>query len=158
MVGTHTHQTSSRYAVAQNIILCGFAATFFLTGGSTLVPAVPYRAVGSAVCAAGLVVMFAAMVSIGNAVQIAPEPRAGAKLATTGIYSYLRHPIYTGILILVAGLFLRKPTLAVGSAAAIVVAFLLIKAQFEERLLLDRYPKYAEYRRRTWGIAPGFRG
>src|SRR5438552_8734 len=148
---------SSRYAIAQTVLLGGFAAAFFLSAGTALLPATMFGAVGAALCAAGLVLMFAAFASIRSAVQIAPEPRAGARLATTGIYRYLRHPIYTAIVLLVAGLFLRKPTTAVAIAAAAVVGFLLIKVRFEEQLLLARYPEYAAYKRRTWGIIPGFR-
>jgi protein-S-isoprenylcysteine O-methyltransferase Ste14 len=54
-------------------------------------------------------------------------------------------------------LFLRKPTVSLGVAAAIVIVFLLIKVRFEERLLLERYPDYADYQRRTWGLLPGIR-
>ncbi len=41
-------------------------------------------------------------------IQIAPEPRADGQLVTRGVYSRLRHPIYTAIVILVIGLFLGK--------------------------------------------------
>jgi len=148
---------SRQYADAQSVLLCAFAATFFLSAGPALLPPTPFRAMGAVLCGAGLIIMFAALTSIGAAVQIAPEPRAGARLATTGIYRYLRHPIYTAIVLLVAGLFLRKPTIAVAIAASAVIGFLLIKVRFEERLLLARYPEYVEYKRRTWGIVPGFR-
>jgi protein-S-isoprenylcysteine O-methyltransferase Ste14 len=101
--------------------------------------------------------MFSALASIRGAVQIAPEPRADAQLVTSGIYRRLRHPIYSAILLLVVGLFLRKPTVAVGAAAALVIAFLLMKVRVEEKLLLARYPEYADYKRRTWGLMPWLR-
>ena len=55
----------------------------------------------------------------------------------------------TAILIIVAGLFLRKPTVPVAIAAAVVAAFLVVKVRFEEKLLLARYHEYAEYKSRT---------
>jgi len=88
-------------------------------------------------------------------IQVAPEPRAGGHLVTSGIYTYLRHPIYTAILILVAGLFLRKPTAFMGLVSAITIIFFLLKVRVEEKLLLARYPEYGEYKRRAWGIIPG---
>ena len=50
------------------------------------------------------------------------------------------------------------PWLTVAGAiplAGTLAVLLLAKARFEERLLLARYPEYAEYRRRTWGVIPG---
>jgi protein-S-isoprenylcysteine O-methyltransferase Ste14 len=115
------------------------------------------ESVGAVLCAVGLFIMLSAFVSIGGAIQIAPEPRPGGKLVTSGIYKVLRHPIYTAILIVVAGLFFRKPTVPIFVATSVVIAFLIVKSRFEEKLLLRRYPEYADYKRRTWGIAPQFR-
>jgi protein-S-isoprenylcysteine O-methyltransferase Ste14 len=81
----------------------------------------------------------------------------GDRFAAQGDPGRARHPIYTGIATLIAGLFLRAPTLALAFCAVVVVAFLFAKTQFEERLLAARYPEYAEYRRRTWGLVPGIR-
>src|SRR5207249_2919216 len=64
----------------------------------------------------------------------------------------LRHPIYTAILLLAIGLFLRKPTATIAATGAAVVVFLMIKVRFEEQLLLARYPEYAGYRNRTWHV------
>ena len=101
--------------------------------------------------------MFSALFSLRRAVQIAPAPRPDAELVTSGIYTRLRHPIYTAIVILVAGLFLRRPTILVAIAGAVVVAFLAVKVRFEEKLLVARYPAYVGYMRRTWGLIPWWR-
>jgi protein-S-isoprenylcysteine O-methyltransferase Ste14 len=152
------HQTSRKYAVVQTVLLCAFAGTFFLMDGPWLLPPERFRAVGAVLCAAGVLLMVGAFLSIRGAIQIAPEPRRGAQLVTRGVYRHLRHPIYTAILILVVGLFLRKPSVAIAIAATAVTAFLLAKVRLEEKLLLARYPEYAEYKSRTWGIVPWFRG
>jgi len=98
--------------------------------------------------------MLSALASIGGVIQIAPEPRSDGQLVTRGVYSRIRHPIYTAIVILVVGLFLRKPTVVVAMAVIVVVVFLMVKARFEEQLLVRRYPEYAAYQRRTWGLVP----
>jgi len=102
----------------------------------------------------GLILLLLAFGPIRRAIQIAPEPQACATLVTRGVYKRFRHPIYTSIVMLVGGLFLRKPTIVVGIAAAVVIVFLVTKVQFEERLLLAHYPEYSEYKSRTWGIVP----
>src|SRR5689334_10060218 len=108
------------------------------------------RIAGGVLSAAGLLLMFAALVSLRRAVQIAPEPRADAELVTSGVYASFRHPIYTAIVAIVLGLFLRQPTMAVAAASAVVIIFLALKVRFEEARLAARYPTYSAYKRRTW--------
>ena len=146
---------SEIYAAAQTVLLCVFAGVFFVDREPPLwmrggVPS----AVGAALCVIGLLLMLSAVVTLRRVIQIAPEPRPKGELVTTGVYGRFRHPIYTGILMLVVGLFLRKPTAFVGISAAAVIAFLAIKVRLEEELLLARYPEYARYRARTWGLIP----
>src|SRR5689334_11065643 len=50
---------------------------------------------------------------------------------------------------LLAGLWLRRPTLATGIAAAVLIVCLNVKARYEESLLFAAYPDYAAYRPRT---------
>ena len=147
--------TSRSYAAAQSILLCLFAAAFFLDSSPRLFASRAAAAGGAVLCVAGLLLMFVAFVSLRRVIQVAPEPRAGGHLVTSGIYTHLRHPIYTAILILVAGLFLRKPTVFMALVSAITIIFFLLKVRVEEKLLLARYAEYAEYKRRAWGIIPG---
>ena len=148
------HRASRNYAVAQTLLLFVFAGAFFLDSGPRLFTAGMLGTVGAVLCAVGLVLMLLAFASLGGSIQIAPQPRIDGHLVTRGVYRRLRHPIYTAIVILVVGLFFRKPTVSTAIMAAVVIAFLVVKAQFEETLLLARYPEYADYRRRTWGIVP----
>jgi protein-S-isoprenylcysteine O-methyltransferase Ste14 len=148
-------QSGRIYGFAQTALLCVFAgAVFFGPGTLLLLPSVIPGVVGAVLCGAGLVLLFAALGWIGRAVQISPEPRPGATLVTTGVYKWLRHPIYTSIVVVVVGIFLRRPTLVIGIAGVVVIAFLVIKVRFEEKLLVERYPTYSEYKMRTWGIIP----
>jgi protein-S-isoprenylcysteine O-methyltransferase Ste14 len=149
-----THRTSRNYAVAQTLLLFAFAGAFFMDTGPRLFTAGTPGTVGAVLCSVGLLLMLLAFVSIGGSIQIAPEPRVGGQLVTRGVYRRLRHPIYTAIVVLVVGLFLRKPTVPMAIVGAFVIVFLVVKARFEETLLLARYPEYAEYRRRTLGIVP----
>ena len=41
---------------------------------------------------------------------------------------------------------------------ALVIAYLAFKVRLEEKLLAARYPEYPSYRKRTWGLLPGWRG
>ena len=106
-------------------------------------------------CAAGILILLVAIGTIRETAQVAPEPKPGSQLVSRGIYKYLRHPIYTGIVFTVVGLCLKKPTWPMAAMSLVVIAFLMVKVRYEERLLTAVYPDYPEYRKRTWGLLPG---
>jgi protein-S-isoprenylcysteine O-methyltransferase Ste14 len=146
---------SQAYAYAQTTLLCAFAAVMIVDPEPSWFGGALAKRLGLLICVAGLLILFSAFAVIRGVIQIAPEPKAGGHLVTAGIYHWLRHPIYTAMAVLIVGLFLRRPTAAVAATAVVVIVFLLIKARFEERLLNARYPDYAAYRSRTWGVIPG---
>ena len=153
-MSSSSNRTSRNYGVAQSVLLSLFAAGYLLDGSVPVFHSRGAAALGLGVCAAGLLLMFSALASLRDVVQVAPEPRAGGHLVTRGVYSRFRHPIYTAILLLVVGLFLRKPTLLVGIAGLAVMGFLAVKVRFEEQLLVARYADYVAYRQRAWGLVP----
>ena len=144
------HRTSRAFGAMQTLLLCGFTAIFFFAAGPRVFTSATASLAGAVLCAGGLALMLTAVVSLRAVIQVAPEPRPGGHLITRGVYGRLRHPIYTAIVILLIGLFLRKPAISIGIAAIAVIGFLMIKVRFEEQLLLARYPEYA-----GTGDAPG---
>ena len=147
-----THRASQRYVMAQNVLLIFYAAIVFVAPKDLLFTSNAVRMIGSVIAAIGVLLILFAVISLRSVIQIAPEPKETGQLIQSGPYKYLRHPIYTGIVLCVVGLFLRTPTIWIGIATLIVVMFLFLKARFEEKLLSAVYPDYADYRRRTWGL------
>ena len=152
-----TQRISRRYGFAQTIILICFACVSLLSPKDYIFDLPAVFLAGNALCAIGIIIMAPALVALRGTVQIAPEPKAGKQLVETGIYRYLRHPIYTGIVVCVVGLFLRQPSLWMVGGALIVIIFLAFKVRFEEKLLRSTYPGYAAYQKRSWGLFPGLR-
>ena len=90
--------------------------------------------------------------------NIRPTPRPGGQLVQTGPYRWIRHPMYTAILLAaVAGLLGADATHQPGVAgAAVALAVVLrFKAEVEERWMLLQHPAYADYLRATWRFVPG---
>jgi len=81
-------------------------------------------------------------------------PRDGGQLRTDGPYAHVRHPIYTGVLLIVVGITVRSGSGLVLALAAVTVAFFHGKARFEEGLLAERYPEYPCYAARTPRFLP----
>jgi protein-S-isoprenylcysteine O-methyltransferase Ste14 len=80
--------------------------------------------------------------------------REDHELVTSGPYSYVRHPIYTGILLTTIG-----TTLALGLFGllffAVAFVYFLVSARTEEKMMLAQFPDtYPAYRRRTKMLIP----
>ena len=144
-------QRAQLYVMGQ-FLLIGLFAVAVLMSAPAADPV--WHGVGIAICAPGLAIIVAALAAMGRVMQVSPQPKADGHLVTRGIYGWLRHPMYTGILFIVVGLLVRTPSLAAGIVGAALVVLLVAKSRFEESLLIARYPGYAEYRRRTWGVIP----
>jgi protein-S-isoprenylcysteine O-methyltransferase Ste14 len=103
---------------------------------------------GWVVAAVGLALGVWAGVTMGPSLSPFPRPPRHAELVDRGPYHYLRHPIYVGGVLFFAGLSLVFSVYGLALTAALAV-FWIAKARLEERHLLERFPDYAEYRRRT---------
>ncbi|WP_428667876.1 methyltransferase family protein [Runella sp.] len=76
-------------------------------------------------------------------------------LKTDGLLHYVRHPIYTGTILFVWGLFLSDSLLRTMIMAACVTIYTLIGIYFEERKLLAEFGNaYRDYRRRVPMLLP----
>ena len=77
------------------------------------------------------------------------------ELITTGLYHYVRHPIYTGILLMISATALSVGTLSAGIGFVIIVLGLWLKLLAEEELLTKHFPKeYLAYKDRTKALIP----
>ena len=60
----------------------------------------------------------------------------------------MRHPVYSGGILIAAGISVALSPWALVATAALAVVWAL-KARVEERFLRERYPAYAAYRERV---------
>lgn len=87
--------------------------------------------------------------------NIRPVPRAGGQLVQHGPYRWIRHPMYSALLL--AGLGAARLSADAGGWLALIALALVlaVKAGVEERAMLAQHPAYADYRRRTHRFVPG---
>jgi len=107
--------------------------------------------------AAGLGFLIVAALGLGKSLTPSPLPKSGAILQTGGLYRWVRHPIYTGVLGWAAGVTLASPDLARGVLFGVLCAFFAAKARFEERWLRQQFPNYTDYAERTPMFVPSWK-
>ncbi|MBS1902516.1 MAG: isoprenylcysteine carboxylmethyltransferase family protein [Bacteroidetes bacterium] len=90
---------------------------------------------------------------LGN-FRVLPIPKTDAVLVTGGIYGVIRHPMYTGVLLATLGFALNDGSPPVMILWVVLLADLVMKLRYEERLLAARFPAYEEYRKRTDRLIP----
>jgi protein-S-isoprenylcysteine O-methyltransferase Ste14 len=76
-------------------------------------------------------------------------------LVTTGIYHYVRHPLYSSLLLLTWGIFFKSPSV-IGTLLAVATTLLLIAtAKADEKECSQFFgPPYLEYMRKTKMFIP----
>jgi protein-S-isoprenylcysteine O-methyltransferase Ste14 len=134
------------------VMFTAFPATFIISAldhrfGWSLVPA-PVSVVGDVLVAAGL--GLAMLVIIQNSYAAANVTvEAGQQLVSTGLYGLVRHPMYTGNVLLMLGV-----PLALGSYWGLFllvpgILVLVLRIRDEEQLLTGELSGYREYTQRV---------
>ena len=90
---------------------------------------------------------------LGN-FNIEPELKENCRLITTGIYRWIRHPMYASVTLMMLGVTLMDPKAAMWLLWLFLVNVLLLKAQREESLWLSHDPCYLAYREKTKYFIP----
>jgi protein-S-isoprenylcysteine O-methyltransferase Ste14 len=86
-----------------------------------------------------------------RSLSIIPEAR---RLVTGGPYRIVRHPLYLAEVSAALSLVLAGPYLTPVITLAVFILLQATRARFEERLLTETFPEYADYRRRTRALIP----
>ena len=112
------------------------------------------EALGWVLLAAGCGVQLLALVSLRGR---AAKPSIADALVEHGVYGYIRHPIYAGLLLEFAALILVRPRRTVALACGLGMLWAFLQARLEEVDLLQRMPAYRGYLARVPRFIPHFR-
>jgi protein-S-isoprenylcysteine O-methyltransferase Ste14 len=145
------------YVVVQGILI---GLILFGPQGSLLVSSESIASIlqsgGIAIGLLATVIMLIAVINLGKNLTPLPCPKENAVLIQNGLYQFVRHPIYFGVLLAALAWLLIFPGLYI-LVYAIGLFFLFdIKARREEVWLVERFPDYRDYQRRVKKLIPAF--
>eukprot|EP00178_Gracilaria_changii_P024557 TRINITY_DN740_c0_g1_i1.p2 TRINITY_DN740_c0_g1~~TRINITY_DN740_c0_g1_i1.p2 ORF type:complete len:264 (+),score=53.27 TRINITY_DN740_c0_g1_i1:2676-3467(+) len=118
---------------------------FLLRGGGLLDLLVNFLA-GPALFIVGATISAKSVFDLGpKQLSIWPAPVPEGDLRTEGVYQYVRHPMYAGVLLASAGFAVATASPSRLALTIAFGAFLMKKIDVEEQFLKDSYPEYEQY-------------
>ncbi len=133
-----------------------FAAGTFFTLGFLLLPprelSTALYLVSLLLLIAGILFSICALLVLGRSISLLPEAR---RLVTRGPYALVRHPLYLGEMVAVAGIALQHFSGWALLLLGLGCAFQIQRMKYEESVLLQSFPEYADYMARTARLVPG---
>lgn len=104
---------------------------------------------------AGLALVLWALLAMRLAnLHVLPDVRPNAQLVQRGPYRFIRHPMYSAILLATLALVIDAFTWLRLGFWFVLLINLLIKLHYEERLLAAHYPAYPHYQQYTKRLLP----
>jgi protein-S-isoprenylcysteine O-methyltransferase Ste14 len=105
--------------------------------------------------AGGVIVLSAAFRNYSFFSFIGLKEERSGELVTTGINAWVRHPIYTGTILITLGLFLFDPRLATMISVLCIWIYLWIGIRLEEKKLVKIFgDKYRAYQQDVAAVIP----
>ncbi len=97
----------------------------------------------------GLLIVIIAILQLNKNLSPFPTPKTHSVLLQNGLYKVIRHPIYSGLILIFFGYGVSKD-----SGYKIIIATLLFilfhfKTQYEEKQLQNKFPEYQSYKSKT---------
>ena len=131
-------------------------AALALAPGSTSVGIIQ-KAFGVFIFLAGLIGLLRAARDLGSALTPLPESKDGASFITSGLYKFVRHPIYSFLLLISTGVLLFKNSPEALIAILGLVVLLNIKYRYEDKILVAKWPEAENYQATVPALIPRVR-
>jgi protein-S-isoprenylcysteine O-methyltransferase Ste14 len=114
----------------------------------------PMAAIGIVLVALGLAFAVWARIQLGRNWGTPMSQREDPELITGGPYAYVRHPIYSGIILAMVGSMIGH-SIAWALPLVLFGAYFIYSARREEEFMCRQFPQsYPAYMRRTYMLVP----
>ncbi len=110
--------------------------------------------IGETIQLIGIIVLILSIYDLRKSLTALPLPTRNGQLQVHGLYRFVRHPMYVGVLALSLGIAISGNTLLHYLLVAALYVLFSYKARYEEHLLLTKYPGYKAYMHTTPRFLP----
>ncbi|MBT4320341.1 isoprenylcysteine carboxylmethyltransferase family protein [Candidatus Bathyarchaeota archaeon] len=115
----------------------------------------PMIVVGTTMFVIGLIITVRAQMTISTNYSWTLEIRDGHTLVESGLYKYVRHPIYTGTIIRLISIPVFTSSLPGFILSLLSIPVLNYRIGLEEGMLIEEFgEEYERYKERTWRLFP----
>jgi protein-S-isoprenylcysteine O-methyltransferase Ste14 len=102
----------------------------------------------------GLLIGIIAITKLGQNLTPLPHPKDDSELVTHGVYAWVRHPIYSSLILISLGWALLNSSPLTFFITLLLGIFLDIKSRREEQYLQDKFAAYVDYKKRVKKFVP----
>ncbi|MBW1294208.1 DUF1295 domain-containing protein [Aquimarina litoralis] len=104
----------------------------------------------------GICTLLLALIQLRENLSPFPTPKKDAKLIKTGLYKFIRHPIYTGILLIAFGYAFYTHSIFKFFITIGLYILFYFKSKYEEKRLINFFSEYIDYQNTTGRFSPNF--
>jgi protein-S-isoprenylcysteine O-methyltransferase Ste14 len=114
----------------------------------------PMQNIGLFIAVFGGIIITLALLQLNKNLSPFPTPKESASLLQNGLYKYMRHPIYTGIIVLFSGYSVFQNSVYKLLISGLLVILFYFKSNYEEQRLSQKFPDYKGYKDKTGRFFP----
>ena len=159
----HDPHTITRFVgllLFAGVILGGVAPASELLGIARPFPSLNVtwsRATGLALAVLGMTMTMVSQYQMGNSWRVGVDPHETTPLVSRGLFTVVRNPIFTGVMIAAAGMLMSVPNVLSAFAVLTVVVGLELQVRAVEEPYLTRVhgDRYLSYARAVGRFVPG---
>lgn len=102
----------------------------------------------------GGIIIVLALLQLNKNLSPFPTPKNNTTLLQNGLYKYMRHPIYTGIILFFIGDSVYQNSFYKLGISLLLVVLFHFKTNYEEQRLEQKFPDYKLYKSKTTKFFP----
>lgn len=102
----------------------------------------------------GVAIFALALLQLNKNLSPFPTPKSNSELIQTGLYKYIRHPIYTGILLAAFGNGFYINSLFKIMISLLILILFYYKSSYEEERLSNKFSDYKKYIEKSGRFLP----
>lgn len=112
--------------------------------------------IGLAIASIGFLVALIAVFQINTKLSPFPTPTENAVLLENGVFKFVRHPIYSGLLLFFFGYGIYADSIYKLFISLLLLLLFYFKTNYEENQLAIKFPDYTIYKKRVGRFFPKF--